>query len=181
MGSASLGRPLSAKRPASVRSSGSPWGLHWGSSSPMGSVRPPSAVAFAWSRRRRKVSSPRSFFRGDGPRGFFLGDPPAASASATPPLILAPRTGFRQVGTDPKLFETFGPLRALLPCFFSADVALANTPAAPSSPPFLRRDGLMKGGVVGAMVLFYLIWIVPRSLLDEKVRPREYYFVVIGK
>jgi hypothetical protein len=39
----------------------------------------------------------------------------------------------------------------------------------------------MKGGVVGAMMLFYLIWIVPRSLLDEKVRPREHYFVVFGK
>jgi len=126
----------------------------------MGSVRPHSAAAFARSMRRRKVSSPRGFFRGDGPRGFFLGDPPAASASATPPLILALRAGFRRVRTDSKLFQTFGPLRALIPCFFSADVALANAPAAPSSPPFVRRDGLMKGGVVGAMMLFYLIWLV---------------------
>jgi len=117
-------------------------------------------AAFARSMRRRKVSSPRGFFRGDGPRGFFLGDPPAASASATPPSILASRAGFRQVGTDPKLFETFSPLGALLPCFFPADVALANAPAAPSSPPFVRRDGLMRGGVVGAMMLFYLIWLV---------------------
>jgi hypothetical protein len=39
----------------------------------------------------------------------------------------------------------------------------------------------MKGGVVGAMMLFYLIWLVPRRLLDEKVRPREYFFVVFGK
>ena len=57
------------------------------------------------------------------------------------------------------LVETFGPLGALIPCFFSADVALANAPAAPSSPPFVRRDGLMKGGVVGAMMLFDLIWL----------------------
>jgi hypothetical protein len=119
----------------------------------MGSVRPRSAVAFARSRRRRKVSSPRSFFRGDGPRGFFVGDPSAASASATPPSILAPRAGFRRVGLDPKLFETFGPLGALLPGFFSADVALANAPAAPSSPSFVRRDGLMREGVVGAMMI----------------------------
>jgi hypothetical protein len=157
-----LRRPLlraapSDKPPVSVRSSGSPWGLPWGSSSPMGSVRPRSAVAFARSRRRRKVSSPRSFFRGDGPRGFFVGDPPAASASATPPSILAPQAGFRRVGTDPKLFETFGPLGALLPGFFSADVALANAPAAPSSPPFVRRDGLMREGVVGAMMIYFLL------------------------
>ncbi len=63
-------------------------------------------------------------------------------------------------GAASKLFETFGPLGAQLPCFFSADVALANAPAAPSSPPFVRRDGLMKGGVVGAMMLFDLIWLV---------------------
>ncbi len=79
------------------------------------------------------------------------------------------------------MFEAFGPLRALLPCVFSADVALANAPAAPSSPPFVRRDGLMKGGVVGAMMLFYLIWLVPRRLLGEKVRSREYFFMVFGK
>jgi len=160
LGGAFLGRPPSDKWPASVRSFRSPWGSPWGSSSPMGSVRPHSAAAFARSMRRRKVSSPRGFFRGDGPRGFFLGDPPAASASATPPLILALRAGFRRVRTDSKLFQTFGPLRALIPCFFSADVALANAPAAPSSPPFVRRDGLMKEGVVGAMMLFYLIWLV---------------------
>jgi len=94
------------------------------------------------------------FFRGDWPCGFILGDPPATSASTTLPSILAPRAGFRRVGTDPKLFETFGPLGALLPCFFSADVALANAPAALSSPPFVWRDGLMKGGVVGAMMPF---------------------------
>jgi hypothetical protein len=58
------------------------------------------------------------------------------------------------------LFETFGPLVALLPWFFSADVALANAPAAPSSPPCVRRDGLMREGVVDAMMIFfYLIWL----------------------
>jgi hypothetical protein len=88
------GRPPSDKPPVSVRLTGSPWGSPWGSLSPMGSVRPRSAVAFAQSRQRRKVSSPRNFFRGDGLRGFFLGDPPAAPASATPPSILAPRAGF---------------------------------------------------------------------------------------
>jgi len=127
---------------------------------------------------RRKVSAPRSFFRGDWSCGFFLGDPPAASDSATPPLNLAPRAGFRRAGTDLKLFETFGPLGAPLPCFFPADVALANTPAAPSSPPFVWRDGLMRGGVAGAMMLFYLIWLVSRSLLGEKVRPQGVLFRV---
>jgi hypothetical protein len=72
---------------------------------------------------------------------------------------LAPRAGFRRVGTDPKLFETFGPLGALLPWVFSADVGLANAPAAPLSPPCVRRDGLMREGVVGAMMIFYLIWL----------------------
>jgi len=56
------------------------------------------------------------------------------------------------------------------------DVALANAPAAPSSPPFVRRDGLMRGGVVGAMMLFYLIWLVPRRLLGEKVRSQGVLF-----
>jgi hypothetical protein len=28
---------------------------------------------------------------------------------------------------------------------------------------------------------FYLIWLVPRRLLDEKVRSQEYFFVVFGK
>ena len=139
LGRASLGRPPSARS----------------STSPMDSFRPCSVAAFPRSRRRRKVSSPRGC-----PCGFFLGDPPATSASPMPPSILATRAGFRRVGTDPKLCETFGPIGALLPCFFSADVALANAPAAPSSPPFVRRDGLMKGGVVGAMMLFYLIWLV---------------------
>jgi hypothetical protein len=135
----------------SIQSSGSP-------SSSMGSIRPCSAVAFfARSRQRRKVSSPRNFFLGDGPRGFFLGDPPATSASATPPSILTTRAGFRQAGKETKLFDTFSPLGALLSCFFPADVALANVPAAPSSFLFVRRDGLMRGGVVGAMMLFYLI------------------------
>jgi hypothetical protein len=74
------------------------------------------------------------------------------------------------------LFETFGPLGALLPGFFSADVALANAPAAPSSPPFVRRDGLMREGVVGAMMIFYLIWLVSRRLLGEKVRSQGVLF-----
>ncbi len=39
-------------------------GLPWGSSSLMASFRPCSAIAFARSRRRRKVSLPRGFFRG---------------------------------------------------------------------------------------------------------------------
>jgi hypothetical protein len=181
LGGAFSGRPPFDKPTVSVRSSGSPWGSPWGSSSPMGSVRPRSAVPFARSRQRRKVSSPRNFFQGDGPRGFFLGDPPAASASATPPSILAPRAGFRRVGTDPKLFETFGPLVALLPWFFSADVALANAPAAPSSPLCVRRNGLMREGVVGAMMIFYLIWLVPRRLLGEKVRSQGVLFVGFGK
>jgi len=91
---------------------------------PTSSFRPCSA--FVRSRRRRKVSAPRGFFRGDWSCGFFLGDPPAASDSATPPLTLAPQAGFRQAGTDSKLFETFGPLGAPLPCFSPANVALAN-------------------------------------------------------
>jgi len=159
-------------RPPSVQSSGSP-------SSLTASFRPRSA--FVRSRQWRKVSAPRGFFWGDWSCGFFLGDPPAASDSATPPSNLAPRAGFRQAGTASKLFDTFGPLKAPLPCFFPANVALANAPAAPSSPPFVRRDGLMRGGVVGAMMLFYLIWLVSRRLLGEKVRSQGVLFRGFGK
>jgi hypothetical protein len=39
----------------------------------------------------------------------------------------------------------------------------------------------MRGGVAGAMILFYLIWLVPRRLLGEKVRSQGVLFVVFGK
>ncbi len=56
-------------------------------------------------------------------------------------------------------------------CFFLAAMATATAPAAPSSPVLFRwiqRVWLMLKGVVGAIVLFYLIWLVPRRLLGEK-------------
>ena len=34
----------------------------------------------------------------------------------------------------------------------------------------------MRGGVAGAMILFYLIWLVPRRLLGEKVRSQGVLF-----
>jgi len=65
-----------------------------------------------------------------------------------------PTTGIPASREGTEVIQDLRPLGALHPCFFSADVALANAPAAPSSPPFVRRDGLMKVGVVGAMMLF---------------------------
>jgi hypothetical protein len=142
-----------------------PWGrrlrpdpprVRW---TPSGLARwPPSPGRGGGGRSPRRGAS--SAATGRAASCFFLGVPPAASDSATPPSNLTPRAGFRRAGTGSNLFETLGPLRALLPCFFSADVALANAPAAPSSSPFVRRDGLMRGGAVGAMMLFYLIWLV---------------------
>jgi hypothetical protein len=35
---------------------------------------------------------------------------------------------------------------------------------------------LMREGVVGAMMIFYLIWLVPRRLLGEKVRSQGVLF-----
>jgi hypothetical protein len=68
------------------------------------------------------------------------------------------------------------PPRGPTSLLFPADVALANAPAALSSPPFVRRDGLMRGVDVGAMMLFYLIWLLPRRLLGEKVRSQGVLF-----
>ncbi len=53
--------------------------------------------------------------------------------------------------------------RGRFPCFFSADVATATAPAAPSSLVLFqksRREGLMMKKVVGAIVFFYLNWLV---------------------
>ena len=68
---------------------------------------------------------------------------------------------------------------ACFSCFFLASVATATAPAAPSSPVPLqriRREGLMPKGVVGAIVPFYLIWLVTRRLLGEKVRSKVLLF-----
>jgi hypothetical protein len=115
----------------------------------------PLTVANAFFRLRRsrdKSFSSCAFLRG-------LGVPPASSGSRTPPLNLAARGGFRR----PKLFETFGvsrPPGAFLPCFFPANVATATAPAVPPSAEEsirrIRSDGLMLGGVVGAMIFFLL-------------------------
>ncbi len=81
-----------------------------------------------------------------------------------------------------KLFKTFGvsrPPGAFLPCFFLADVATATAPAAPPSAEEsiqrIWRDGLMLGGVGGAMI-FYLIWLVTRRLLGKKVKSKMLLF-----
>jgi hypothetical protein len=55
-------------------------------------------------------------------------------------------------------------------CFFLAALATATAPAAPSSSMLFQRsqrEGLMLKGVVGAIVLFYLIWLVLLRLLGE--------------
>ena len=65
---------------------------------------------------------------------------------------------------------------AFLPCFFSAHVALANAPTAPPSPSFVWRDGLMRVGVTGAMILFYLIWLVHGGFWVKKRGPRKVLF-----
>jgi hypothetical protein len=109
------------------------------------------ANAFFRSRRSRDDSfSSCAFLRG-------LGVPPASSGSCTLPSNLAERGGFRR----PKLFETFGvsrPPGAFLPCFIPANVVTATVPAAlPSAEESIQRiwsNGLMLGGVVGAMMFF---------------------------
>jgi len=80
------------------------------------------------------------------------------------------RLRFRHAAIDPgrtggipaswDVFRHPRPPRGPTSLLYPADVALANAPAAPSSPPFVRRNGLMRGGVVGAMMFFYLIWLV---------------------
>ncbi len=50
----------------------------------------------------------------------------------------------------------------------SIALALANAPATPPSYPFVRMDGLIEDGVVGAMMLFYLIWLVHGGFLVKK-------------
>jgi hypothetical protein len=60
---------------------------------------------------------------------------------------------------------------ACFSCFFLASVATATAPAAPSSPVPLRgirREGLMLKGVVGAIVPFYLIWLVLEGFWAKK-------------
>jgi hypothetical protein len=137
----------------------------------------PASNAFFRSRRSRDRSpSSRAFLRG-------LGVPLASSGSRTPPSNLAARGGFRR----PKLLETLGvsrPPGAFLPCFFPADVATATAPAVPPSAKSIRRirsDGLMVGGVVGAMILFYLNWLFSRRLLVKTVRSARTFFCNIWK
>jgi hypothetical protein len=69
------------------------------------------------------------------------------------------------------LLLVFKPPVAFFSCFFLAAMATATAPAAPSSPMLfqrIQREGLMLKGVMGVIVLFYLIWLVTRRLLGKK-------------
>ncbi len=123
-------------------------------------TRPPLAAASGSGRRREEAFLPCAPLWG-------LGILPVSSGSRTPPSNLTARGGF-QCKAGPKLFETLKVLRppgALFSCFFFANVATATAPAAPPSPDSIRRiwsKGLMMGGVVGAIFLFDLIWLLHR-------------------
>ncbi len=84
--------------------------------------------------------------------GHFLGVLPAASGLLTPPPALATQGRFWWP-TGLKLLEILGLPGALFCCFSPAAVAISTAPAAPPSPTLIQREGLIKRGVVGAIVL----------------------------
>ncbi len=144
------------------------------SSSRVSASRPPLMAATAFV--RSTAASPLlALLRGVPSAGSSLGVPPAISGSLTPSIQAARGGGLRQ--GDLKLFEIFisNPLFPRFP------------PPTWPKPPHLRRRqhprpsegcevGVVDGGGRGGQFSFYLIWLVPRRLLGEKVRSQGVLF-----
>ena len=139
--------------------------------------RPPLMAAAAFV-RSTAASPPLAFLRGVSSTGFSLGVPPGISGLLTP-LSLAARGG----GSTPRRLEVVRDFY-LEPLF-----SLVFSPLTWPKPPHLRRHchpcpsegyearGNRYGGSWGPF-FFYLIWLVSRRLLDEKVRSQGVLFCV---
>jgi hypothetical protein len=79
-----------------------------------------------------------------------------------------------------KLLKILGLPGAFFCCFFPAAMAIATAPAAPPSTALIQREGLIKRGVVGAIVL-ELDLACSGMLLGEKMKFQQYFFWVSAK
>ena len=148
------------------------------SMSPMDSFRPRSVAAFSRSRRRRKVPSPRGFFRGDWPCGFLLlpWGPACCLRFGHAAIELDPASGILASRDGIEVVRNLGPPRGPTSLLFLGRCGTSQRACGAVIIPVRSEGRVDEGRGRGSHDAFLLDLAGSRRLLGEKVRSQGVLF-----